>query len=153
MIVERTLDVVTDHFQLLIGDSVQAPLLDTTALWDSPGRVASLKGSPELVGLGTVRYGGKTRVTLRVGDHLDESLRGWSLLGEFFLSVPSGELILWGPELENIHLASKVSVPKDGYQGAAFVRGAVLVTDEMSPDGSDEYLVTLQSAGTNFIPA
>lgn len=140
---EHRVELTTDHFQLLFGDSLEAPFVDTTALWDSPGRVASLSETPELVGLGTVRYGGTTRLTIRVATLPQEPLPGWQMMGRFELNVPSGRLVFWGPELEDIDQAPSIDLPIGRYRGMAFSHGTEAVVDEMADEGPDEYLVAL----------
>lgn len=143
MKLERRIELTTDHFQLLFGDSVRSPLVDTTTLWDKPGRVVSLAGFPELVGLGTVRYGGVTRLTVRVVDQEEEAQTDWQLLGRFDVSVPSGRMIFWGPEIQSIREAVSLQLSPGCYRGKAFCRGAEAVVDEMAADGPDEYLIAL----------
>jgi hypothetical protein len=143
---EFKVEVATDHFQLLFGDSVEAPRVDTSALWDFPGAVASLHGVPELVGLGIVRYGGNARVTVLIAASACASVSGWQELGRFKLRVPSGRLIFWGPEAESLSDAPSVQLPSGEYQGAALCRGAEAVVDEMAADGPDEYLLALWPA-------
>lgn len=150
---EFKVEVATDHFQLLFGDSVEAPRVDTSALWDSPGAVASLHGVPELVGLGLARYGGVARVAVLIVASGLTSVLGWQDLGRFKLSVPSGRLIFWGPEAESLSDAPSVQLPSGEYQGAAFCRGAEAVVDEMAADGPDEYLLALWPAGSSENPS
>ncbi|MEF2148458.1 hypothetical protein [Aquilutibacter rugosus] len=147
MNIEIILDVFADHFQVLMGDSVRAPLVDTTALWDLPGRLGTLKGCSEIVGLGTIRYGGKTGITVRVGDHQELPSPDWLLLGKFDLDVPSGRLIFWGPEIETTVSAPGVDLSPGGYEGTAFSRGEQNVHDEMDSEGPDEYLIVLSPSG------
>lgn len=143
MNVQHRIELIADHFQILFGDSEQAPLIDTTTLWDSPGRVASLPGISELVGIGTVRYGGATQLTIRIEDSPQVLLSGWQLMGRFEVNVPSGRLIFWGPELEEISQAPGVKLPSGRYEGLAFSQRTELVVDEMAADGPDEYLIAL----------
>ena len=137
------LEVPTDHFQVLVGDAKRGPEVDTTHLWDAGGALVSLKGAPELVGLATVRAGGITRVEVdvlpgpfTVGDK-------WLDLGGFILSVPSGRIILWGPEVNDLSQAPSLSLPPGRYEGRAFSRGTEAVKDEMAPNGPDEYRIVL----------
>lgn len=140
---EHTIELVTDHFQVLFGDEVRAPLVDTSSLWDVPGRVVYLSGFPELVGLGTVRFGGTTRLTIRIEEHHQAPQLGWQLMGGFEVHVPSGRLIFWGPELEDVGQAHGIELAPGCYQGSAFSRGTEKVLDEMASSGPDEYLIAL----------
>jgi len=140
---EDRVEVVADHFQVLFGDKAQAPLVDTVALWDTPGRIVCLEGSPELVGLGTIRYGGTVRLTIHVGGDQEAPMPDWRELGRFEVNVPSGRLIFWAPELENIDLAPGLDLPPGRYVGSAFSRGEEDVHDEMASEGPDEYLIML----------
>lgn len=140
---EDAVEVVADHFQVLLGDGVQAPSVDTTTLWDKPGRVACLEGFPELVGLGIIRYGGTIRLKIRFDDHDETTPAGWRALGRFEVNVPSGRLIFWGPELERIESAPGIDIPPGRYEGSAFSRGEERVYDEMASEGPDEYLILL----------
>lgn len=147
MNIEKIFDVVADHFQVLMGDSVGAPLIDTTALWDMPGRLGVLEKFPEIVGLGTIRFGGKTRITVRVADHQELPSPDWRLLGKFDLDAPSGRLIFWGPEIETVKSAPGVDLSPGCYEGCAFSRGEQDVHDEMASEGPDEYLIVLSPRG------
>lgn len=135
--------LTTDHFQVLFGDSVQAPLVDTTALWEPPGRVIVSSELSELIGLGTVRYGGTTRLRVDIAEAPPDVPPDWQPMGCFDLNIPSGQLIFWGPELADISKAASLRLRPGHYQGAAFSRDTEAVVDEMDPDGPDEYLLIL----------
>lgn len=140
---EKVIELVTDHFQVLFGDELQAPLVDTTALWDAPGRVVAMAGVSELVGLGTIRYGGTTHLTIRIDDYQEIPTSDWQMLGSFEVNVPSGRMIFWAPEVEDINLAPRVELSPGRYRGSAFSRGEEGVHDEMDSSGPDEYLIVL----------
>ena len=142
---ENVIEVVTDHFQLLFGDEAEAPRVDTSMLWDNPGRVVTLSDFPALVGLGTVRYGGTTRLTIRTADYQETPTPDWQIMGSFEINVPSGRLIFWAPELEDLDRAPIIELPPGHYQGRAFIRGSEELHDEMASDGPDEYLIVLSS--------
>ncbi len=137
-------DVEGDHFQILIGDRVRGPLVDTTELWESGGRIAAMLNAPELIGLGTARYGGKTRilVELELPPH-GLVTPGWTPMGEFLLHIPSGEILLWGPEAADLGNMSTVRLEPGMYHGRAFSRGTDAVLDEMASEGPDEYRIVL----------
>lgn len=137
------IELATDHFQILFGDSVEAPLIDTTTLWDSPGCAISSSQLSELIGLGTTRYGGTTRLRVDITETPLETPLGWKSMGCFELNTSSGQVIFWGPELEDITKAASIRLPPGRYQGAAFSRGTEAVVNEMDPDGPDEYLIIL----------
>lgn len=143
---EHAIELVTDHFQVLFGDGARAPLVDTTSLWDVPEGVVSLSGFPELVGLGTTRYGGTTRLSVRIEARQESPPSGWQPMGAFEVYVPSGRLIFWGPEIEDIDDAHGVELSPGRYQGAAFSRATEQVLDEMASSGPDEYLIVLSPA-------
>src|SRR6056297_121295 len=135
---EYTFEILTDHFQLLFGDERKAPILDTTSLWDTSGSVVSLPGHSELIGLGTVRYGGTTRLTLSFQSCEQEGWPGWERMGDFEVSLPSGRLIFWGPEIDDIDAAQGIDVDPGIYHGIAFCRGIEKVQNEMDTTGPDE---------------
>lgn len=64
-------------------------------------------------------------------------------MGTFEVNVPSGRLIFWGPELEDISQAPRVELFPGCYQGVAFSSGTEQVVDEMVLSGPDEYLIVL----------
>lgn len=134
---------VTDHFQVLFGDARAAPFVDTSRLWDASGRVVTMHGFPTLVGLGTARFGGPTRLIVRANGAQAYPTSDWKAMGNFEVDVPSGRLIFWGPELEDIAHAPGTDLPPGHYEGSAFSRGEEEVRDEMSSDGPDEYLILL----------
>jgi hypothetical protein len=136
-------EVDNDHFQLLLGDSEHGTGVDTTHLWDSDNRVAMLPDERHLVGLGTVRYGGRTRVLVEIAEEPPGPERQWEEKGEFSLDIPSGKLGIWGPEAEALEEAATVSVLPGRYAGIAFVQRADAVEDEMAADGPDVYRVVL----------
>ena len=125
-------NIETDHFQILIGDRVKGPRVDTAALWSGGQSVAALSSVPELIGLSIARFGGRTRVGVDVVESQPETQLGWKEQGEFSLYVPSGSIRLWGPE--TIDFEQVVSIPlKPGtYSGRAFSRGTDEVLDEMA---------------------
>lgn len=143
---KHTIDVRTDHFQLLFGDRDLAPNVDTTRLWASDGPVATLLSSPEIVGVGTIRFGGLTHVAVEVTEDLSAPTdRDWTILGTFTLSVPSGALVFWGPESPRPTEGPKVILPAPGtYQGILLAQGIDQVKDEMAPDGPDIYRLVLR---------
>jgi hypothetical protein len=65
-------------------------------------------------------------------------------MGEFDMEIPSGRVIFWGPELEDINQAVAIELLPGCYRGMAFSRGTEEVVDEMAPSGPDEYLIFLQ---------
>jgi hypothetical protein len=139
-------EIENDHFQILLGDRVYGPLVDTMHLWDSGGRVAAMPNAPELVGLGTARYGGKTRIEVEITTSPPGPQSGWTSMGELSLYVPSGELVLWGPEALNTDQAPAVTLEPGRYFGSAFSRGTDAVIDEMATEGPDEYVIVLWKA-------
>ena len=136
-------DVENDHFQVLLGDSVRGPRVDTRHLWDAGTTIATLPNEREIVGLGTVRYGGRVRVVIETCPSLPIAPEGWAELGAFTLSLPSGDLLLWGPEAEDMSKAPSVSVGPGTFQCAAYSKGTDAVPDEMAPVGNDEYRIVM----------
>ena len=138
-----TFDIENDHFQILLGDRDRGPLVDTTQLWGSAGSVAVTPNAPELVGLGTARYGGKTRVHVETSSSPPRPQSGWTEMGKFALYVPSGEIIIWAPESLDLRKMPTVSIERGRYLGFAFSQGTDAVVDEMATDGPDEYRIVL----------
>jgi hypothetical protein len=140
----QVFSVKTDHFQLLLGDGQKGPTVDTSSLWDSGGDVAVLPDARALVGIGTVRYGGSTRVQFEVlPGPSDGGGPGWTLKGTFELQVDSGEVVFWGPEQRDIDSATRVDVPNGHYSGLVMSSGTERVTDEEAVEGPDVYRVVM----------
>lgn len=145
------IEVSADHFQILFGDAREAPLLDTSTLWDAVGQVVTLPRHAELVGLGTVRSSGKIRLAVDFSDNQMDEPPGWQRMGSFNLAVPSGKIVFWSPETEDIDQCTTISVQAGNYHGLAFSRNTNEVVDEMNPIGPDEYKILLwlaTSSGT-----
>jgi hypothetical protein len=135
-----------DHFQLLMGDSKHGPMIDTTHLWDTASGVAQLPKHPELVGIPTVRYGGPITIDIEVtAAPTNDEVTGvdWESIGEFSLRVDSGEIIFWGPELEDLAAAPCVACQPGTYAGIVFVAGSAEIIDEMVSDGPDRYFIRM----------
>lgn len=133
----------TDHFQFYFGDRKRGPYIDTIGLWDKGEKVAYVSGSPELVGVLTARYGGKTTIYFGVGRSTEIASEGWTELGEFTLFVPSGEIIFWGPEMIDVKNCPTIKLSAGRYRGKAYSRGTEKISDEMDEDGPDEYRIAL----------
>src|SRR4029079_8281060 len=133
-----------DHFQFFAGDRRLGPLVDTSDIWRNNAKVAYLSGSPELVGIGTVRYGGRARVQIEFAENTNQIESDWTKLGEFTLALPTGELVLWAPESVDIRNCPSLRLPSGTYQGEAYSRGTLDVMDEMEEDGPDEYRIILR---------
>lgn len=97
----------------------------------------------EIAGISTVRYAGKLKVLVLVSGTPEIDCDSWNRIGLFEIDLPSGELIVWGPETENLDQSPTVSVPPGRYAGAAYSRGTDDVTDEMETEGPDEYCVVI----------
>jgi hypothetical protein len=137
------LSVETDHFQLLFGDAELGPAVDTTHLWDNVGGVVQLDDAPELAGIATARYGGRTKVQVEIQEKPPAPDPEWTYIGRLRLRIPSGRLVLWGPEALDLRDAPSVNLVPGVYEGRAFSRGVDGVTDEMAEEGPDEYRVAL----------
>ena len=93
------LEVETDHFQFYFGDARKGPVTETGSLWDAGGDVV-VGPDRDVVGVGTVRDGGTTRIQAGVvpGRATIGAEPGWRTLGEFQLDVPSGKVRFWAAE-------------------------------------------------------
>jgi hypothetical protein len=134
----------TDHFQFYFGDRKRGPYIDTTGLWEKGEKVAYVPGSPELVGVLTARYGGKTRIYFDAGRSTEEASEGWAELGEFIVFIPSGEIIFWGPEMIDAKNYPSIKLPAGSYRGKAYSRGTEEISDEMDEYGPDEYKIVVR---------
>lgn len=137
------IEIENDHFQFLAGDRVRGPLVDTMGLWKDGQEVVAPPGAPELVVIGTARFGGKVRVQVEIASSEPEQQADWSAMGDFVLHVPSGELLLWAPEFPDLKRAPIISIDPGRYAGRAFSRCTGAVADEMAPEGPDEYRLVL----------
>ena len=133
------LEIENDHFQLLVGDRVRGPLVDTMELWKEGQEVVSRSRAQELVAIGTARFGGKVRVQVEIAPSEPGRRADWKVLGDFVLDVQSGELLLWAPESHDLNRTPTVPIDPGRYAGRAFSRCTDAVTDEMAHEGPDEY--------------
>ena len=67
-------------------------------------------------------------------------------MGDFVLQVESGELLLWAPEFPDLNRAPVIPLAPGSYLGRAYSRCTDAVTDEMAPEGPDEYRLVLWPA-------
>ena len=118
-----------DHFQFLIGDRDRGPLVDTSTLWDASQPIGAVRDVSEVIGISTVRHGGKLNVAINVAKSLEVNGDSWVIIGEFEISVPSGKLILWGPESVDLDRLQAIAVSPGRYSAAAYSRGTDDVTD------------------------
>lgn len=136
--------VKADHFQVLVGDGEDGPRVDTSELWESPRSIPAVSGAPELIALPVVRFGGEVQIEMEVVVRPpEESMPDWESIGRFDLHVPSGEIRLWGPELEDTAQAVRFRVPSGFYAGEAFSKGTDQVEDEQAIVGPDRYRLVL----------
>jgi hypothetical protein len=137
------LKVIADHFQFLIGDSTVGITVDTTQLWQSRGIVGVMADVPEIVGIGTIRSCGWTRVVVTVGDALASERPAGRTLGQFVLHLPSGIALLWGPNAVDLSSAPRVRVMPGTYRGTVVLHGDEGV-DELAEEGPEEYRILLE---------
>jgi hypothetical protein len=141
--------VKADHFQILVGDRAQGPLVDTSGLWDSEGPIPSVDGIRALIALPIARFGGTVHVEIDIcSERPPSGLSPWEDLGSFEIDVPSGELLLWGPETLDMAEAASVRVPAGSFRGQALALNANQLTDELASDGPDRYRLVLWPAPT-----
>lgn len=140
-------ELLTDHFQFLLGDAELGPLVDTTRLWDIHSPVVSMPDAQELVGVATVRYGGTTKVQLEILRSPPGAAAGWQTLGMFTLAVPSGRLVVWAPESAAVDGGPSVWIEPGTYSGKAAATGTEEVADEMAQRGPDVYRCSLWPQG------
>lgn len=91
--------IITDHYQFYVEDEECSA--DTSTIWDTNQGDGLLAVTSCLIGAGTVRYGGETRVIVHVLkrrpiDGFDEC----DHIVEASIDVPSGRLVVWSPENE-----------------------------------------------------
>ena len=134
------IEIESDHFQVLVGDAKAGPLVDTSEIWDARGSIGASPGDPTLVAIGTTRFGGRTQLTVTVGDDGPPAWPGDArFLGEFVLDVPSGEILVWAPESDDLSLHPRVQVVPGMYSGIAVGMNLEMVSDEMEQEGLDRY--------------
>ena len=148
----KTLVVEADHFQILLGDRCGAPFADTTDLWRSDQPIGVLADCAELVGVSVARFGGKLTVevdlscttmdesTSTTATDRDDGQEGWDRLGEFLLCLPTGELIVWGPE-QDPESAMSLEVGPGLYACRAYSTNTARIRDEMAVEGPDRYRI------------
>ena len=136
-------ELLTDHFQFLFGDAIEGPRADTTNLWDADGSIGVIEEEPVVIGVATVRHGGRTTVLLGVHESRPAEELGWRSLGEFTLSLPSGKVLLWAPETDDVEASPSLALEPGTYRGVAMVHGDEEVSDEKASEGPDRYKVVL----------
>jgi len=139
-------EIQTSHFQFLVGDRGRGPTADTTILWETGGAVATSPDLPEVVGVGTVRFGGNTRVSIEIIDTPLLAKEDWTELGRFSVTVTTGSLAIWGPEAANLSSMPAVPLAPGKFSGVAYVRGTEGSIDDAAPNGPDEYRIVLRPA-------
>lgn len=132
-----------DHFQFLVGDKHEGPLVDTTKMWDLSSPIGVVHGIDYIAGISTVRMGGKLSVIVRVTEDHSQKETEWNTLGQFDIDLPSGQMILWAPETFALDDAPVVHVVPDRYHAVAYSRNTEKVNDEMSSEGPDEYCIVI----------
>jgi hypothetical protein len=132
------IEVQSDHFQVLVGDAKAGPLVDTSGIWNVHGNIGASPGDPTLVAIGTTRFGGRMQLTVIVGDDRPPACDA-RVLGEFVLDVPSGEILFWAPESDDLSLHPRIRVAPGMYSGIAIGMNLELVSDEMEQEGLDRY--------------
>jgi hypothetical protein len=135
---EHRFEIEVDHGQFFIEDSSLGQTSDTSNIWEPGKKIASLPG---LIGVITARLFGKTRVML--GIQSSELEKVWLKMGECELEVPSGKLLITRPETTDLGAVPKVEVEPGKYTVQVFSKGTETVSDEMAPEGEDEYAVIL----------
>ena len=121
---------------------MRGPKEDTSEIWAAGGAIAR---GQYLVGLTTVRYGGTAKLTVDIED-ATQSDGDWTPMGDFAFEVPSGQLIVWCPELVDMGKAPTVPVSPGRYVGRGMSKNTESVTDEMDAEGQDEYRIVLSLA-------
>jgi hypothetical protein len=134
------LRVPASHFQLMFGDGLHAPGADTTDLWADSAPPRVVRG-PGVFAFQVARFGGEVHVAIAVDEPAPEF--PWFRLGDFELAVPSGEVVVFGPESTRADGEARVAVPVGIYSGAAFAVGEDAVGDELDPSGPERYLLGL----------
>jgi hypothetical protein len=131
----KSFDLITDHFQFMVGDAGLGPLEDTSCLWDNPKTIVQTD-SQMLIAIQTDEYSEALRITFARPPCPVEIVDGFISIGKFTLSVPSKSVSVWAPETEDASALSSF------YVGAEKVIGEVYFSATASD--TPQYLFKLE---------
>lgn len=136
--------IITDHYQFYVEDEECSA--DTSTIWDTSQGGGLLAVNSCLISIGTVRYGGETRVIIQVLDRRPiDAVDEYDHVVEASIEVPSGRLVVWSPENE-FSTAPRISV-RPGIYGVRVCYGNTnAVADTNATSGDDYYKVVLWPA-------
>lgn len=136
--------IITDHFQFYVEDEECGA--DTSTIWDTSQVNGLLAFNRCLMSIGTVRYGGETRVIVQVLDRRPiDAFDEYDHVVKASIDVPSGRLMVWSPE-NGFSTAPRISV-KSGIHGVGVCYGNIsTVTDTNVTSSKDYYKVALWPA-------
>ena len=105
--------IQTDHFQFYLED--QDSQTDTSMLWVEQAISDHLAVAPDLIGVGTARYGGPTRIVIEIEQSRPtESFDAWDRVAECSINIHSGQMIIHAPEADPSD-AESISLPAGAY--------------------------------------
>lgn len=129
----------TDHFQFFVADEQYQT--NTAAIWTEEALHRQVACGADLVAVGTVRYGGETKVMVRfddwhdVPDHVKAGDTPWCEI-----TVSSGIVALFAPE-SDFATCPRIPVPPGRYRVFVIVQHGDRVADELAASGDDQYLI------------
>jgi len=129
----------TDHFQFFVADEQYQT--NTATIWTEEALHHQVACGTDLVAVGTVRYGGETRVIVRlddgndVRDHVKADDAPWCEI-----TISSGIVALFAPE-SDYATCPRISVPPGRYSVLVVVENGDKVQDELAVSGNDQYLI------------
>lgn len=136
---------VADHFQVLVGDKEQGPNVDTTSLWDGRSAVPCVEGFDELFAIPLRGFGGRVVVEIVVLESEPwQAQNPARLIGRFVLDVPSGEIVLWGPEAREISSQPHVQAGVGKFDGELYCYEGSHVEPGDFSQGDDSYHLVLR---------
>jgi hypothetical protein len=146
---EYKLTIIGDHYQFYLED--ERSQADTSDIWDDRASRDMFVVAPGLIGVSTVRYGG--RVTVLVDVHEQRPtivLDQWSHAVICSIDAPSGRLVVWSPE-SDFAQAPRIVVSPGTYQALLLYGGLDTVDDENAMEGCDVYRISVWP-GTSIPP-
>jgi hypothetical protein len=138
---EHRFTIIGDHYQFYLEDEYSQA--DTSALWDDRASRDMFVVASGLIGVGTVRYGGRITVIVDVrAQRPTVSLDQWDHAVLCSIEAPSGRLMIASPESDGTD-APRIVVEPGTYQVVLLYRGLDTVDDDNAADGSDVYHILL----------
>ena len=116
-------------------------------LWDKQAVSDNLAVAPDLISVGSARYGGPTRIVIEIlQSRPTESFDAWDRVAECSINIHSGHMIIYAPEVDPSE-AESISLPAGIYGALVYYGNLDSVSDDAGLEGGDHYRVVLWPNG------